>query len=68
MATRRAISHCCDVLSPTTFGIFDAFATEEDRSAHLQGRIAAALMEIAPKLLAEAPEILLVEVIAAKLC
>ncbi|MET8292082.1 antibiotic biosynthesis monooxygenase [Streptomyces sp. NPDC005132] len=42
-------------LSSITFGIFDAFATEEDRGAHLVGRIAAALMEIAPKLLAEAP-------------
>ncbi|MFF4578134.1 putative quinol monooxygenase [Streptomyces sp. NPDC001389] len=54
-------------LGPTTFGIFDAFATEENRQAHLQGRIAAALMENAPKLLAEDPEILPVEVLAAKL-
>ncbi|TDU76987.1 antibiotic biosynthesis monooxygenase [Streptomyces sp. KS 21] len=54
-------------LGPTTFGIFDAFATEENRQAHLQGRIAAALMENAPKLLAEAPEILPVEILAAKL-
>ncbi|WP_431676207.1 putative quinol monooxygenase [Kitasatospora sp. KL5] len=54
-------------LGPTTFGIFDAFGTEEDRTAHLQGRIASALMEHAPKLLAEAPEILPVEVLAAKL-
>lgn len=54
-------------LGPTTFGIFDAFGAEEDRTAHLQGRIAAALMERAPKLLAEAPEILPVEVLAAKL-
>ncbi|MGW7261529.1 putative quinol monooxygenase [Streptomyces sp. NPDC054834] len=54
-------------IGPTTFGIFDAFGTEEDRTAHLQGRIAAALMESAPKLLAEAPEILPVEVLAVKL-
>ena len=31
-------------LSPTTFGVFDAFASEEDRQAHLQGSIAKALM------------------------
>ncbi|GAA2229949.1 putative quinol monooxygenase [Streptomyces indiaensis] len=54
-------------LGPTNFGIFDAFGTEEDRTAHLQGHIAAALMDNAPKLLAEAPEILPVEVLAAKL-
>ncbi|MFD8414883.1 putative quinol monooxygenase [Streptomyces sp. NPDC059650] len=54
-------------LGTTTFGIFDAFATEEGRQAHLQGKIAAALMERAPELLAEAPEILPVDVLAAKL-
>ncbi|MGI5401371.1 putative quinol monooxygenase [Streptomyces sp. CA-135486] len=54
-------------LGPTTFGIFDAFGTEEDRTAHLQGQIAAALMDNAPKLLAQAPEILPVDVLAAKL-
>ncbi|MET7739187.1 antibiotic biosynthesis monooxygenase [Streptomyces sp. NPDC005385] len=54
-------------LGPTTFGIFDAFATEEDRGAHLQGKIAAVLMENAPKLLVEAPEILPVNVLAAKI-
>ncbi|MEW2412484.1 antibiotic biosynthesis monooxygenase [Streptomyces sp. NPDC046866] len=54
-------------LGPTAFGIFDTFGTDADRTAHLQGRIAAALMENAPKLLAEAPEILPVEVLAAKL-
>ncbi|MCX5146798.1 antibiotic biosynthesis monooxygenase [Streptomyces sp. NPDC048550] len=54
-------------LGPTTFGVFDAFGSDEDRTAHLQGRIAAALMENAPKLLVEAPEILPVDILAAKL-
>ncbi|MGW0751661.1 putative quinol monooxygenase [Streptomyces sp. NPDC002587] len=54
-------------LGPTTFGIFDAFGSDADRTAHLQGRIAAALMERAPDLLAEAPEIVPVDVLAAKL-
>jgi quinol monooxygenase YgiN len=31
-------------LSPTTFGVFDAFASEEDRQAHLAGNMAKSLM------------------------
>ncbi len=52
---------------PTTFGIFDAFENESGRQAHLNGPIAAALMQHAPELLAEAPVIEQVEVLAAKL-
>jgi len=51
---------------PSTFGIFDAFGTEAGRAAHLAGRIAAALMAKAPDLLAEAPNIERVDVMAAK--
>jgi quinol monooxygenase YgiN len=54
-------------LGPTTFGIFDAFADETGRNAHLDGRIAQALMQKAPTLLAAAPEIVKVDVLAAKL-
>jgi quinol monooxygenase YgiN len=50
-----------------TFGIFDAFASEEGRQAHLTGQIAAALMAKAPELLSEAPKIEMVDVLAAKL-
>jgi quinol monooxygenase YgiN len=53
-------------LGPTTFGIFDAFPGEPGREAHLGGPIAAALMEKAPDLLAEAPKIERVDVLAAK--
>ncbi|MEU2158908.1 antibiotic biosynthesis monooxygenase [Streptomyces sp. NPDC019396] len=53
-------------LGPTTFGVFDAFADEEGRRAHLEGPIAKALMESTP-LLAEAPGIRPVDVLAAKL-
>jgi quinol monooxygenase YgiN len=49
-----------------TFGIFDAFATEEGRQAHLSGQIPAALGEVGPRLLAKDPDIRLVEVLAAK--
>lgn len=54
-------------LGPTSFGVFDAFAGDEGRQAHLEGPIAAALMEVAPKWLAEAPDIRPVDVLAAKL-
>ncbi len=53
-------------LGPSTFAIFDAFADEEGRRAHLAGRVAAALGEQAPRLLAEAPVIERVDVLAAK--
>lgn len=52
---------------PSTFGIFDAFADEAGREAHLAGAIAAALMENASVLLATAPVIEKVNVLAAKL-
>jgi len=52
---------------PSTFAIFDAFPDEEGREAHLSGRVAAALMERAPEMLAEAPSIERADVLAAKL-
>ncbi len=54
-------------LDPSTFGIFDAFAAEAGRNAHLTGPIAGALMANAAELLSEAPSILKVDVLAAKL-
>src|ERR1041385_205805 len=54
-------------LGPATFGIFDAFADDAGRKAHLAGQIAAALMAKAPELLAEAPKIEQVDVLAAKI-
>src|SRR5438270_14018635 len=53
-------------LGPQTFGIFDAFADDAGRQAHLDGRIAAALMAKASELLAEPPKIEKVDVLAAK--
>ena len=50
-----------------TFGIFDAFESDEGREAHLKGPIAAALMEHAAELLARAPEIRRAQVLANKL-
>jgi quinol monooxygenase YgiN len=54
-------------IGPSTFGIFDAFADESGRKAHLTGQIAAALMAKAGELLAVAPTIEQVDVLAAKL-
>ncbi|ABE49447.1 putative quinol monooxygenase [Methylobacillus flagellatus] len=52
---------------PSTFGVFDAFADEAGRQAHLNGQIAAALMANAATLLSSPPNIEKVEVLAAKL-
>ena len=54
-------------ITPSTFAIFDAFADDTGRKAHLAGQIAAALMAKAPDLLAEAPKIEQVDVLAVKL-
>lgn len=53
-------------LGPTTFGIFDTFADDGGRQEHLSGEVAKALGEIAPELLATAPDIRPVDVLAAK--
>ncbi|AEU38353.1 putative quinol monooxygenase [Granulicella mallensis] len=50
-----------------SFAIFDAFADETGRQAHLNGPIAKALMEYAPDLLAEPPTIQQLDVMGAKL-
>ena len=54
-------------LGPSTFGVFDAFADEEGRQAHLNGPIAQALMANAPALLSQPPQIDPVDVLGAKL-
>ena len=54
-------------LGPSTFGVFDAFADESGRQAHLGGPIARALMTSAPDLLAVPPSIEKTEILGAKL-
>jgi quinol monooxygenase YgiN len=54
-------------LGPSTFGVFDAFADESGREAHLNGPIAKALLAQAPTLLASPPVIERVDVLGAKL-
>ena len=53
-------------ISDTQYGIFDSFETEEARQAHLNGEIPTALGQVAPDLLAENPDIRLVDIIAVK--
>jgi quinol monooxygenase YgiN len=54
-------------MGPSTFGIFDAFPDESGRNAHLNGKVAAALMAKASDLLAQPPVIEKVDVLAVKL-
>jgi quinol monooxygenase YgiN len=54
-------------LGPTTFAIFDAFSDDAGRDAHLSGKVAKALMEKAPDLLAEPPKIERADVLADRL-
>lgn len=53
-------------LSPSRFAIFDTFADEAGRGAHLSGKVAAALMAQAPELLQVPPSIEKIEVLAVK--
>ncbi len=53
-------------LDDSTFGIFDTFADDDGRRAHLDGPIAAALMENAEALLDRPPVIEQVDLLAAK--
>ncbi|WP_293777432.1 antibiotic biosynthesis monooxygenase [uncultured Oxalicibacterium sp.] len=55
-------------LAPGVFGIFDAFADESGRKAHLEGEIAKALQgDVGKNLLAKPPTIESFQVLAAKL-
>ena len=53
-------------MGPGKFGIFDTFADENGRNAHLNGEIAKALFAKADELLAKPPEIAKPEILAAK--
>jgi quinol monooxygenase YgiN len=52
---------------PSTFGVFDAFAGEDARDAHLSGQVASTLMEKAPELLASEPTIERIDVLVGKI-
>jgi quinol monooxygenase YgiN len=53
-------------MGPGKYGIFDTFADEAGRNAHLTGAIAKALFAKADELFSKSPEIAKPEVLAAK--
>jgi len=53
-------------MAPGKYGIFDTFADEKGREAHLNGEIAKALFAKAKELFAKAPEVSKPEILAAK--
>jgi len=53
-------------INDTSYGIFDTFATDDARTAHINGQIPAALAEVSADLLAREPEIRPVNVLAVK--
>ncbi len=53
-------------LDATTFGVFDTFDDEQGREEHLQGKIAAALMDAAETMLSSAPVIEPVDLLGVK--
>ena len=54
-------------LGPTSYGIFDTFQTNQDREAHLAGKIAKALEEKAADLFSKPPTIERMDILASKL-
>ena len=53
-------------LGPRSFGIFDTFADQAGRDAHLNGEIAQALFARADELLVEPPTVVKPEILAGK--
>jgi quinol monooxygenase YgiN len=53
-------------IDDSTFGIYDTFEGEEGQTAHLEGKIASALMAKADELLASDPVIEKIDVLASK--
>jgi quinol monooxygenase YgiN len=53
-------------LSDTSYGLFDTFASDDARTAHINGQIPAALASVSADLLASEPDIRPVDVLAVK--
>jgi quinol monooxygenase YgiN len=53
-------------ISDASYGIFDTFATDDARTAHINGQIPAALAEVSADLLAREPDIQPVNLLAVK--
>jgi quinol monooxygenase YgiN len=66
-AEPKTVSWFAIKIGPSTYGIFDTFADDSGREAHLNGKVAQALKEKASELLAKSPSIEKIDVIASKL-
>ena len=53
-------------IEDTSYGIFDTFATDDARTAHINGLIPAALAKVSADLLASEPSIRTVDLVAVK--
>ena len=62
----KTVSWYAIKLNDKKFGIFDSFNDEDGRTAHLNGEIAKAVMQKAPELLANDPQIEKIDILAAK--
>ncbi len=66
VAEEGTVSWYAFKISDTSYGIFDTFATGDARTAHINGQIPAALAEVSADLLARAPDIQPVNLVAVK--
>jgi quinol monooxygenase YgiN len=66
-AELKTVSWFAIKIAPSIYGIFDTFADDSGREAHLNGKVARALKEKASELLAKSPSIEKIDVIASKL-
>jgi quinol monooxygenase YgiN len=66
LAEEDTVSWYAFKISETRYAIFDTFANEDGRTAHIYGEIAKALATITDDLLAGEPSIQPVDIIAAK--
>src|SRR5438046_7463111 len=66
-AEPKTVSWFAIKIGASNYGIFDTFADDSGRDAHLNGKVAHALREKAAELLAKSPSIEKIDVIASKL-
>jgi quinol monooxygenase YgiN len=66
LAEEKTVTWYAFKIDETHYGIFDTFESAEGRQAHLDGEIAKALGQVADDLLASAPDIAPIDVLAVK--
>jgi quinol monooxygenase YgiN len=66
LAEEQTVTWYAFKIDETHYGIFDTFESAEGRQAHLDGEIPKALTQAADELLASAPDIAPVDVLAVK--